>query len=356
MIPGDGIGPEVVAAAQLVLRATGARIEWEEVWAGESAFERTGASLPESTLSSIRRTGVALKGPHTNPRDPAANRPRRGSGERDMLEGFPTVMIALRRLLDVYANVRHARSFAGVPSRYDGVDILIIREGTEDRGKEQQVGPDAGIALKFITRGASERIARFAFDYAAKHGRRSIAVAHRADVLRVTDGLFLSSAVKEASQWPDIHLTDFAIDNICLQLVRDPTRFDIVLAPLTYGDFLSDLCAGIVGGLGFMGGANYGDGVAIFEAAHGSAPRYAGQDSANPIAMILTGAMLLEHIGEADGAARVRAAVDSILAEGVHRTREMEGSAGTREIADAVAARVAQLAAQAGPAGASMAR
>ncbi|MDQ1495938.1 MAG: isocitrate dehydrogenase, partial [Actinomycetota bacterium] len=199
---------------------------------------------------------------------------------------------------------------------------------------------------KFITRQASERIARFAFEYAEQHQRRQVAVAHRADVLRITDGLFLSAAQREAARHPAVAFAELAIDNTCLQLVRDPTRFDIILAPLTYGDFLSDLCAGLAGGLGFMGGANYGDGVAIFEAAHGSAPRYAGQNTANPVAMILSAGMMLDHLGEPAAAGQVRQAVGQVLSEGSFPTREMGGTTGTREIAAAIADRVRQLAAQ----------
>lgn len=326
LIAGDGIGPEVVSAAVRVLQATGVEIEWESQSAGALALSKDGTPLPEATLASIRANGLALKGPTTTP----------------VGTGHASINVALRKSLDLYANVRPTKTLPGVKSRYTGVDIVVIRENTEDlySGLEHVVVPGVVESLKIITEKASTRIAKFAFEYARKNKRTRVTAVHKANIMKLSDGLFLDCCRAVAAQYPDIRFDDIIVDNLCMQLVVDPTRFDMLLLENLYGDIVSDLCAGLVGGLGLAPGANIGEKGAVFEAVHGSAPDIAGKNAANPMALVLSGAMLLDHIGRYDAGERIRAAVSAILAEGKTLTRDLGGTASTTEIAEAIASRV----------------
>lgn len=322
LVPGDGIGPEVTQAARRALDATGVALDWVAAPAGDRALSERGAVVPAETLAVVREVGTVLKGPMTNP----------------IATGYESPNIALRKAAGLYANVRLAEVFPGVPSKFPGTDVVVIRDVTEDvyMGAQQTVGPDAAIAVKFITRAASERIGRFAFEFARAHGRRRVTIVHKAATLKVTDGLFLNSVLHVAESYPDIDCDDELIDALAMRLVRAPEDFDVLLAPFQYGDILGDLCAGLVGGLGLVPGATFGADATFFEAAHGSAPKYADQDRANPTAVILSGVLMLRHLGEFDAADRLRAAVRSVLAAGQHTTRDIGGSAGTREMTEAV--------------------
>ncbi len=326
LIPGDGIGPEVAAAAVRVLTATGIEFDWQTEVAGASAVGEHGTALPPRVLESVRRNKVALKGPIETPV---------GKGHR-------SVNVALRKELDLYANLRPLRTLPGVKSRYEDVDVVVVRENTEDlySGLEHVVVPGVVESLKIITERASTRIALFAFEYAVAHGRKRISAVHKANIMKLSDGLFLDCCRLVAKQYPQIQYDEIIVDNLCMQLVLDPTRFDTLLLENLYGDIVSDLCAGLIGGLGLAPGANIGDGVAIFEAVHGSAPDIAGKNLANPVALILSSALMLEHLGEMDAGARVRKAVLAVLQEGKTLTRDLGGSSGTTEIAEAIAARV----------------
>jgi isocitrate dehydrogenase (NAD+) len=326
LIPGDGIGPEVAAAAVRVLGATGVDLEWQTEVAGASAVGEHGSPLPARVLESIRRNRVALKGPTETP----------------VGTGFRSVNVALRKELDLYANLRPLRTLPGVKTRYDGVDVVVVRENTEDlySGLEHVVVPGVVESLKIITERASTRIARFAFAYARSHGRKRVSAVHKANIMKLSDGLFLDCCRRVAREHPEVGYDEIIVDNACMQLVLDPTRFDVLLLENLYGDIISDLCAGFVGGLGMAPGANIGDEGAVFEAVHGSAPDIAGKNLANPIALVLSGALMLEHLGENEAGRRVRAAVTAVLAEGRPLTRDLGGTAGTTEIAEAIAARV----------------
>ena len=278
-------------------------------------------------MESIRRTGIALKGPITTP----------------VGSGFRSVNVGLRQALDLYANVRPARSMAGVETRYRDVDLIIVRENTEDLyiGIEHRVGPDAAESIKIITRGASQRIARYAFEYAVRNGRRKVTAVHKANIMKLTDGLFLESCQQVAAEYEGrVAFEDRIVDNMCMQLVQKPELYDVLVLPNLYGDIVSDLAAGLVGGLGVAPGANIGEQAAVFEAVHGSAPKYAGQNRANPTALILSAGLMLRHLGEIAAADRVESAVRGVLAEGRVTTPDLGGSSGTREFAAAVAARV----------------
>jgi isocitrate dehydrogenase (NAD+) len=327
LIPGDGIGPELLDATVAVLDATGVPFEWERVEAGESQLEARGTPLPPEVLESIRSNRTALKGPITTP----------------VGEGFRSVNVTLRQALGLYANLRPARSLPGVASRYEDVDLVIVRENTEDlyAGIEHRVGDDAAESIKIITRAASERIARFAFDYAVANGRRKVTAVHKANIMKLTDGLFLESCTKVAGDYEGrVEFEDRIVDNMCMQLVQKPEEYDVLVLPNLYGDIVSDLAAGLVGGLGVAPGANIGTEAAVFEPVHGSAPKYAGQDVANPTALILSGALMLRHLGETTAAERVESAVRSVLSEGKTITRDLGGKAGTRAYAAAVAERL----------------
>jgi isocitrate dehydrogenase (NAD+) len=326
LIPGDGIGPEVSAAAVRVLSATGVELDWQTEVAGASAVGEHGTALPPRLLESVRRNKVALKGPTETPV---------GTGHR-------SVNVALRKELDLYANLRPLRTLPGVKSRYEHVNVVVVRENTEDlySGLEHVVVPGVVESLKIITERASTRIALFAFEYALTHGRKRVTAVHKANIMKLSDGLFLDCCRNVANEYSQIEYDEIIIDNACMQLVLDPSRFDTLLLENLYGDIVSDLCAGFVGGLGLAPGANIGDDKAVFEAVHGSAPDIAGKNLANPVALILSSAMMLEHLGEKKAAGRVRAAVNAVLREGKTLTRDLGGQAGTTEIAEAIAAKV----------------
>ena len=326
LIAGDGIGPEVVSATVRVLEATGVVIKWESQNAGAMAIATDGTPLPQKTLDSIRKTGLALKGPTTTP----------------IGTGHASINVALRKGLDLYANVRPIKTLPGVKSRYENVDLVIIRENTEDlySGLEHVVVPGVVESIKVITEKASTRIAKFAFNYARAHGRKRITAVHKANIMKLSDGLFLDCCAKVAKDFPEIKYDDIIVDNCCMQLVLDPTRFDMLLLENLYGDIVSDLCAGLIGGLGLAPGANIGERGATFEAVHGSAPDIAGKNMANPIALILSGAMLLDHVGELEAGNRVRSAVAAVLKDGKHMPRDLGGTASTSEVAEAIATRI----------------
>ncbi len=326
LIPGDGIGPEIAAAARRVLEATGVQFDWDVQRAGEETISEMGTPLPPAVLDSIRRTRVALKGPITTP----------------IGTGFRSVNVALRKELDLYANLRPARTYKGVKTRFGDIDLVVVRENTEDlySGVEHMVTPDAAESIKIITRVASQRICRFAFDYAVKHGRQKVTAVHKANIMKLSDGLFLESCRQVAIDYPQIEFEDRIVDNMCMQLVQKPELYDVLVLPNLYGDIVSDLCARLVGGLGVAPGANIGYEAAVFEPVHGSAPKYAGQNRADPTAIILSGALMLEHLGELAAAQRVRGALESVLAEGRYVTYDLGGQAGTSEMAEAIVHRV----------------
>jgi isocitrate dehydrogenase (NAD+) len=326
LIPGDGIGPEVVAAAVRVLEATGVGFEFETADAGAGTVGREGVALPPRVLDSIRKNRLALKGPTGTP----------------IGTGFRSVNVELRKTLDLYANVRPVRTLPGVKSRYDGVDLIVFRENTEDlySGLEHVVVPGVVGDSKIITEKASTRIAKYAFAYARSHGRKRITAVHKANIMKLSDGLFLDCCRKVAEGYKDVTYDEMIVDNCCMQLVLDPTKFDCLLLENLYGDIVSDLCAGFIGGLGMAPGANIGEATAVFEAVHGTAPDIAGKNKANPMALILSAAMLLEHVDEKDAARRVREAVNAVLREGKKLTGDLGGHAGTSEVAEAIAARL----------------
>ncbi|MDA8235494.1 MAG: isocitrate/isopropylmalate dehydrogenase family protein [Clostridia bacterium] len=326
LIPGDGIGPEVAEAARRVIDATGVDINWEVVEAGEGVMTEYGTPLPDYVLDSIKKNKVALKGPVTTP----------------VGKGFRSVNVTLRQALNLYANVRPAKTFPGITTRYTDVDLVIFRENTEDlyAGIEHMVGADAAESIKIITRAASERISRYAFEYAKREGRKKVTAVHKANIMKLSDGLFLESARKVAADYPEIEFEDVIVDAMCMHLVQNPENFDCLLLPNLYGDIVSDVCAGLVGGLGVAPGANIGEDGAVFEAVHGSAPQIAGQNKANPMALILSGAMMLSHLGELEAANRVVKAVEEVLSEGAALTGDLGGTAGTSQMADAVIAKL----------------
>jgi isocitrate dehydrogenase (NAD+) len=333
LIPGDGIGPELAEATRRVLDASGVAFEWEVVDAGEAVMAEHGTPLPEGVLESIRRNRVAIKGPISTP----------------VGEGFRSVNVTLRQVLGLYANLRPARSMKGIESRYENVDLVIVRENTEDlyAGIEHMVGRDAAESIKIITREASERIARYAFEYAVANGRRKVTAVHKANIMKLSDGLFLESCRTVAAAYEGrVEFEDRIVDNMCMQLVQKPELYDVLVLPNLYGDIVSDLAAGLVGGLGVAPGANIGTDAAVFEAVHGSAPKYAGQNKANPTALILSGVMMLRHLGRADAADRVEGALREVIAEGRATTYDIGGPAGTSQFADAIIARLAVAAAR----------
>jgi isocitrate dehydrogenase (NAD+) len=322
LIPGDGIGPEVTGATRRILQAAGVSIEWEDHIAGNEAFKRTGHALPTEVIDSIRRNKVALKGPVTTP----------------IAEGFTSVNVALRKELDLYANLRPVRNLPSVPSRFSGVDLVIVRENTEDlyAGLEHEVVPGVVESLKIITERASKRIADFAFSHAVRHGRREVTAVHKANIMKLGDGLFLESVREVAAAYPTIQYKEKIVDAACLQLVLDPTKFDVLVMPNLYGDIVSDLCAGLVGGLGVVGSANLGTDIAVFEAVHGSAPDIAGKNLANPLALLLSAVLMLRHLHEDRAADRIMVAIERVLTEGTSRTRDLGGTASTTEFTEAI--------------------
>jgi isocitrate dehydrogenase (NAD+) len=322
LIPGDGIGPEVTDAVLKILRASGVAIDWEPQLAGVTAVEKTGSPLPHEVLDSIRRNKVALKGPVTTP----------------VGEGFTSVNVGLRKALDLYANLRPVWNMPGVPSRFEGVDLVIVRENTEDlySGLEHEVVPGVVESLKIITERASTRIARFAFDYARRHGRKKVTAIHKANIMKLGDGLFLACARAVAREYSDVAYDEKIVDATCMHLVINPSQFDVLVMPNLYGDIVSDLAAGLVGGLGVVGAANLGVDAAVFEAVHGSAPDIAGKGIANPMALLLSAVLMLRHIGEGTTADRVMKALARVLSTGATRTKDLGGSASTSAFADAI--------------------
>jgi isocitrate dehydrogenase (NAD+) len=326
LLAGDGIGPEVAAAARAVVDATDVAITWIEQAAGRPAIERGGDPLPPAVLDAIRETGVALKGPVTTP----------------IGSGYTSVNVRLRKALDLYASVRPVRSLPGIASRYEGVDLIIIRENTEGlySGLEHEVVPGVVETLKVFTETACTRIAEYAFMLARRDGRRKVSAAHKASIMKMTDGLFLECCRRVASRTPEIAYEEVVIDNLCMQLALDPSAFDVILLENLYGDIVSDLASGLVGGLGMVPGANIGVAAAVFEAVHGSAPDIAGRNVANPIALILSAALMLRHLDEREAGERVARAVEDVLRDGRVRTRDLGGTAGTTDVRDAIVARL----------------
>ncbi|MBI2982558.1 MAG: isocitrate dehydrogenase (NAD(+)) [Deltaproteobacteria bacterium] len=322
LIPGDGIGPEITRSAQEVIAAAGVKIDWEEMPAGQAAFAKEKNPLPERTLRSIRKNRVALKGPLATA----------------IGSGFPSVNVSLRKLLNLYANVRPAKSMAGIISRYKNVDLVILRENTEDlySGIEHFVAPGVVESIKVITRRASLRIAEFAFDYARKNRRKKITAIHKANIMKLSDGLFLDCVRKVAKKFPTIEYNEMIVDNACMQLVLKPHQFDVLLLENLYGDIVSDLAAGLVGGLGVVPAANIGESGAIFEAVHGTAPDISGKNKANPIALILSGASMLDYLGESSAAQKIRKSVWKILKKGRHLTPDLGGTASTSQMTEAI--------------------
>jgi isocitrate dehydrogenase (NAD+) len=322
LIPGDGIGPEVTDAVVRIVKAAGVSIEWERHDAGLTAFQRFKTSLPKELLDSVTRNKVALKGPVTTP----------------IAEGFTSVNVGLRKALDLYANLRPVSNLPGVKSRYENVDLIIVRENTEDlySGLEHEVVPGVVESLKIITARASDKIANFAFRYARERGRRKVTAIHKANIMKLGDGLFLECVRTASRDFPDVKYEERIVDAACMHLVMDPGRFDVLLLPNLYGDILSDLCAGLVGGLGVVPGANLGDYAAVFEAVHGTAPDIAGLGIANPTALLLSALMMLGHIGEDAAKDTIRKALTAVLTAGEVRTRDLGGTSTTLEFADAL--------------------
>jgi isocitrate dehydrogenase (NAD+) len=334
LLPGDGIGPEVSNATVRVLEAAGAEIEWERHIAGAEALEKYGNPLPPEVLESIRRNCLALKGPITT----------------QVGKGFKSINVQLRQELDLYANLRPSRSLPSIASRFEGVDIVVVRENTEDlyAGLEHVVVPGVVESLKIITEKASLRISRFAYEYARRHGRKRVTAVHKANIMKLSDGLFLDCVRRVAAEYPEIQSDDKIVDNMCMQLVMRPEEWDMLLLENLYGDIVSDLCAGLVGGLGVVPGGNIGLDVAVFEAVHGSAPDIAGKDLANPLALIRSGIMMLYHMGKDDVAQRVRTALRQVIVNSKVRTRDLGGEATTTEFTDAIVAAIESGAADGG--------
>lgn len=349
-IPGDGTGPEIAEATRRVLEATGVKFEWDDQYAGESVMEEWGTPLPEHVLDSIRKNKVAIKGPITTP----------------VGTGFRSVNVALRKELDLYACLRPCKSYEGVRSRYSGIDLVIVRENHEDlyagiefeEGSEdakrliefidelsgRRIRDDSGISIKPISIHGTERIARFAFEHARRYGRKRVTAVHKSNIMKFSDGLFLATATNVSKDYPDVEFEDRIVDNCAMQLVARPEEYDVLVLPNLYGDILSDLGAGLVGGLGVAPGGNFGDEVAVFEPTHGSAPKYAGQNKVNPMAMMFSGVLMLRHLAEEDAADRLEKALAKVIKEGSSVTYDMKParddptSVGTSEVADGVIA------------------
>jgi len=351
LIPGDGVGPEVTEATRRILEATGVKFKWDIVEVGTSAMEKFGTPLPASVIESIKKNKIALKGPVTTP----------------VGSGFRSVNVALRKELELYVCLRPCKNYAGVPSRYQNIDLIIVRENLEDlyvgvefeHGTPEAAGlikyvadvkrgvirPDSGISIKPISEFRSKRIAKFAFEYARTYNRKKVTAVHKANIMKFSDGLFLACAREVARGYSDIEFEDRIVDNMCMQLVQKPHQFDVIVAPNLYGDILSDLCAGLIGGLGVAPGANFSDEMAIFEPTHGSAPKYAGMNKVNPMAMMLSGVWLLRHLGEKESADRLERAIAGVVAEGKNVTYDLKSNSldkavGTSQVADAVIRRL----------------
>jgi isocitrate dehydrogenase (NAD+) len=323
LIPGDGIGPEVIEAAAEVVAAAGVDITWDRQVAGAAAMESCGNPIPDELIRSIRRNRVALKGPLTT---------------RVGRAGFRSVNVALRKTFDLYANLRPIRNLPGIKSAFQGVDLVVVRENTEDlySGIEHQIAPGVVESVKVITAKASRRIAQFAFEYAVRHKRRKVTSIHKANIMKLSDGLFLNCAQQIAKRYRRIEYQEMIVDNACMQLVLRPSQFDVLLLENLYGDIVSDLCAGLVGGLGVVPGANLGSRYAIFEAVHGTAPDIAGKDLANPTAAILSTVLMLRHLGENAAATRIQTAVEEAVGRGNHLTRDLGGRSSTTQLTEAV--------------------
>jgi isocitrate dehydrogenase (NAD+) len=322
LIPGDGIGPEIIAATVRIIEASGVDVEWETHIMGAQALEKYGTTLPEDTIESIRRNKVALKGPQMTP----------------VGKGFTSVNVGLRKALDLYANVRPVRALPNIPSRNPELDLVIVRENTEDlyAGLEHVVVPGVVESIKIITEKASTRIARYAFEYARANGRKKVTAVHKANIMKLSDGLFLECFYNVAKDYPEIESDDKIVDNCCMQLVMRPEQFDVLVLENLYGDIVSDLCAGLIGGLGLAPGANIGEQGAVFEAVHGSAPDIAGQGIANPTAILMSAILMLRHLKEMDAAARIEKAMLEVFAEGKSITKDLGGTAKTNEFARAI--------------------
>jgi isocitrate dehydrogenase (NAD+) len=322
LIPGDGIGPEIIAATVRIIEATGVDIEWETQILGAQALEKFGTTLPEAAIESIIRNKVALKGPLTTP----------------VGKGFTSVNVGLRKTLDLYANVRPIRALPNIPCKYPNLDLVIVRENTEDlyAGLEHTVVPGVVESIKIITEKASTRISRYAFEFARREGRKKVTAVHKANIMKLSDGLFLECFYNAAKDYPEIAADDKIIDNCCMQLVMNPQQFDVMVMENLYGDIVSDLCAGLIGGLGLAPGANIGEIGAVFEAVHGSAPDIAGQGVANPTAVLMSAILMLKHLGEREAAERTERAMLEVFAEGTTVTRDLGGSAKTADFANAI--------------------
>jgi isocitrate dehydrogenase (NAD+) len=347
-VPGDGVGPEVAEAAKRVLEATGVAFHWDLAYMGDSAQDLFGTPLPDYVLEAIKRNGVAFKGPVTTP----------------VGTGFRSVNVALRKKLELYAGLRPCRTYPGVPSRYPALDIVIVRENTEDlysgiefekdteeayrlielltnkTHQNERIRRKSGFSIKIISEEGTRRIAKFAFEYARANGRKKVSAVHKANILKFSDGLFLEVARDVARGYHDIEFEDVIVDTLCMRLVRNPELFDVLVLPNLYGDFISELCAGLIGGLGVAPGANMGDNIAVFESTHGSAPKYAGKNKVNPMALMLSGVMMLRHLGEREAAERLEKAIAQVIAEGKNITYDLQPSnnppVGTSQVADAV--------------------
>jgi isocitrate dehydrogenase (NAD+) len=327
LIPGDGIGPEVTGAAVRVIEAAGVKVEWDEVEAGGEMFAKHGTPVPDAVFASITRNQIALKGPITTP----------------VGTGFSSANVMLRKRLGLYANVRPARSFEGINTRFENVDIVVVRENSEDlySGLEHIVVPGVVESLKIITEVACTRIGRYAFEYARKNGRKKVTSVHKANIMKLADGLFLECIRRIAREYPEIEYTEMIVDNCCMQLVSRPEQFDVMVMENLYGDIVSDLCSGLVGGLGLTGSGNMGEGgIAVYEAVHGSAPDIAGKNKANPVALILASVMMLKDIGEAPAGDRIEKAIHQVFREGQHLTGDLGGTSSTTEITDAIIAKL----------------
>lgn len=326
LIPGDGIGREIAESVRAVSAALNTGIEWQECEAGAEYAEVSGELIAPGTLDAIEACGWALKGPTATP----------------IGKGFRSINVQLRQRFATYANLRPVRTLPGVPTRFESVDLVIVRENTEDlyKGIEYMLTDDIANGIKLITRPACEKICRFAFDYARKNGRKKVTAVHKANIMKLTDGLFLRTFREVAEDYPDIEANDCIIDALCMKLVQRPEQFDVLVAPNLYGDIISDLCAGLVGGLGFAPSANIGDKTRIYEAVHGSAPDIAGQDKANPSAILMAFAMMLNDLGMTDKADKLNAAIQAQVAEGKVITADIGGTAGTKEFTQAVIARL----------------
>ncbi|MBO8137196.1 MAG: isocitrate dehydrogenase (NAD(+)) [Desulfotomaculum sp.] len=328
LIPGDGIGPEITRAVRKIIEASGVNICWEVVEAGAAVIPEYGTPLPDHVINSIKKNKVAFKGPLTTP----------------VGKGFRSVNVALRKELDLYANLRPAKSLPGIAARYSNIDLVVVRENTEDlyAGVEHMVGRDAAESIKIITREASKRIVKFAFDYAVKNNRKKVTAVHKANIMKLSDGLFLECAREVAEEYQNIEFEDVIVDAMCMKLVQDPGNYDVLVMPNLYGDIISDLCAGLIGGLGVAPGANIGSEVAIFEPVHGSAPDLAGKNKANPLAAVLSAVLMLKYLEEFQAAELIYNAVIEVLKEGIHLTNDLGGMSSTIEMTEAIIEKINQ--------------